>query len=153
LSLTAQDSSKEKENERPADRFEDMQRQMMKQFEKMFDNSKGGFSFKMDTTFMNGIDTSFSRSFGFMFDGNNWKTMTPDSLESDGDSRGFGEMFKGFGDFDLGKDFDLSEMMKRFEQMMPRGFDMPRVEPYDNGPKQRRGDKEKKEKKYETEKL
>jgi hypothetical protein len=149
LGLSAQDSTKEKE--RPYDKFEDMHRQMMKQFEKMFDNSKGGFSFKFDTTFMNGIDTSFSRSFGFMFDGNNWKSLSPDSLGKGGGS--MGDMFKGFGDFDFGKDFDLSDMMKRFEEMVPRGFDMPRIEPYDNAPKQRKGDKDKKEKKYETEKF
>jgi hypothetical protein len=149
LNLQAQDSSDERNTR---DSFEKMHRQMMKQFEQMFrGDSSGNFSFKFDTTFTNG--DAMTRSFGFMFDGNNWKSMSPDSLGQNGSMKGF------FGDFDNlfqgfdSKSFDLSDMMKRFEQMMPNGMDMPRMQPYDQRERKRKGDADKKEKKYETEKL
>jgi hypothetical protein len=121
-----------------------LQREMMKMFGEDSD-STGGFSFKFGSPNMR-MDTSFSKSFGGIFDGTEWKSIMP----NDSTMRDMTKQFEGKMP-DFGKNFDLSEMFKGFEQMFGGGGtdNMPRITP-----KQKNSEEgEKKKKKYKTEDL
>jgi hypothetical protein len=124
------------------DDFEKMQRQMMKRFENFFKmDSTEGFTFRMDTTF-NLSDSSFNRSFGFMFDGKEWKQFTPDGSDSTDFKSPFGSFFQG-----------MPDVFKDFDKFFSDDFMSPRVRPYGEPDRRRKGDTPSKEKKYQTEKL
>lgn len=158
--LVAQDStmpksqSPNKDFPNISDSFKEMQKQMEEQMKKFFGDEGGGFqsfSFKMDTTFR---DTSFSKSYGFMFDGKNWKSLTPNTEGGDN----MGDVFKQMQERmkklmpDMGKGFDM-DMFKGFGDMSEGEDSMPRVQPQPK-PKKRLGDEEApKNEKYKTEKL
>ena len=152
--IMAQDSSTSQSKDFPngMESLKEMQQQMMQLFGRRGSDSTQSFAFQLDTNFMK-IDTSFSKSFGFSFDGENWKSMTPNS-----DGGQMGDMFKQMQEQmkklmpDMNQNFDMSEMFKGFGNMF--GGDatpMPRVQPKD---KKRLGEEEMtKDKKYKTEKL
>ena len=151
--IMAQDSSTPQSKDFPngMESLKEMQQQMMQLFGRRGSDSTQSFAFQLDTNFMK-IDTSFSKSFGFSFDGENWKSMTPNS-----DGGQMGDMFKQMQEQmkklmpDMNQNFDMSEMFKGFGNMF--GGDatpMPRVQPKD---KKRLGEEETKDKKYKTEKL
>ena len=152
--IMAQDSSTPQSKDFPSgmESLKEMQQQMMQLFGRRGSDSTQSFAFQLDTNFMK-IDTSFSKSFGFSFDGENWKSMTPNS-----DGGQMGDMFKQMQEQmkklmpDMNQNFDMSEMFKGFGNMF--GGDatpMPRVQPKD---KKRLGEEEMtKDKKYKTEKL
>ena len=151
--IMAQDSSTSQSKDFPngMESLKEMQQQMMQLFGRRGSDSTQSFAFQLDTNFMK-IDTSFSKSFGFSFDGENWKSMTPNS-----DGGQMGDMFKQMQEQmkklmpDMNQNFDMSEMFKGFGNMF--GGDaspMPRVQPKD---KKRLGEEEMKNKKYKTEKL
>ena len=151
--ISAQDSSTPQSKDFPSsmESLKEMQQQMMQLFGRRGSDSTHSFAFQLDTNFMK-IDTSFSKSFGFSFDGENWKPMTPNS-----ESGQMGDMFKQMQEQmkklmpDMNQNFDMSEMFKGFGNMF--GGDaspMPRVQPKD---KKRLGEEEMKNKKYKTEKL
>ena len=152
--IMAQDSSTPQSKDFPngMESLKEMQQQMMQLFGRRGSDSTQSFAFQLDTNFMK-IDTSFSKSFGFSFDGENWKSMTPNS-----DGGQMGDMFKQMQEQmkklmpDMNQNFDMSEMFKGFGNMF--GGDatpMPRVQPKE---KKRLGEEEMtKDKKYKTEKL
>ena len=152
--IMAQDSSTPQSKDFPngMESLKEMQQQMMQLFGRRGSDSTQSFAFQLDTNFMK-IDTSFSKSFGFSFDGENWKSMTPNS-----DGGQMGDMFKQMQEQmkklmpDMNQNFDMSERFKGFGNMF--GGDatpMPRVQPND---KKRLGEEEMtKDKKYKTEKL
>ena len=152
--IMAQDSSTPQSKDFPngMESLKEMQKQMMQLFGRRGSDSTQSFAFQLDTNFMK-IDTSFSKSFGFSFDGENWKSMTPNS-----DGGQMGDMFKQMQEQmkklmpDMNQNFDMSERFKGFGNMF--GGDatpMPRVQPKD---KKRLGEEEMtKDKKYKTEKL
>ena len=152
--VSAQDSGTPQSKDFPngMESLKEMQQQMMQLFGRRGSDSTQSFAFQLDTNFMK-IDTSFSKSFGFSFDGENWKSMTPNS-----DGGQMGDMFKQMQEQmkklmpDMNQNFDMSEMFKGFGNMF--GGDatpMPRVQPKD---KKRLGEEEMtKDKKYKTEKL
>ena len=151
--IMAQDSSTPQSKDFPSgmESLKEMQQQMMQLFGRRGSDSTQSFAFQLDTNFMK-IDTSFSKSFGFSFDGENWKSMTPNS-----DGGQMGDMFKQMQEQmkklmpDMNQNFDMSEIFKGFGNMF--GGDatpMPRVQPKD---KKRLGEEETKDKKYKTEKL
>lgn len=118
-----------------------MQREMFKNFGGMSD-STGDNMMRMDST--------FSRSFGMLFDGNEWKSLNPNDTTMNDMFRQMEERMS-----KLGEGFNFSEMFKGFGDMFGEGFDMqttpmPRVKPKE---KERRGEGEKKEKTYSTEKI
>ena len=135
-----------------------MQKQLAEQMKKMFGNNDNsdstqnfGFSFKNMP--FGQMDSSIMQSFGMMFDGQNWHSLSPNGDTSMNDSfRGFqGEMPH------FGKGMNLEDMLKGFSSMFKDGFpmspqtdDMPRIQPYD---KRRKGDETKKKGKYKTESL
>ncbi len=127
------------------EQMQKMQREMLKMFGGGESDSSGVFGFKFGSPNMQ-MDTTFSKSFGGMFDGQEWKSIMP------GDST-MGDMMRQLQDKmpDFGKSFDMSEMFKGFEKLFEGGMDnMPRIEPKQ---KQRLGEGDKKEKKYKTETL
>jgi hypothetical protein len=128
------------------EQMQKMQREMLKMFGGGNDSdSTGVFNFNFGSP--NGkMDTTFSKSFGGIFNGKEWNSIMPnDSTMSDMMRQFQGKMP------DLGKGFDMSEMFKGFENLFGGGMDnMPRIEPK---PKQRLGEGDKKEKKYKTESL
>jgi hypothetical protein len=138
---------KEKNSGDLFEQMQKMQREMLKMFGGGDTDSSGVFSFKFGSPNMQ-MDTSFSKSFGGIFDGKEWKSTMP------GDSTmGMGDMMRQLQDKmpDLGRNFDMSEMFKGFGKMFGEGMDgMPRIEPKQ---KQRLGEGDKKEKKYKTESL
>ncbi len=150
----AQDSSTPQSKDFPSgmESLKEMQQQMMQLFGRRGSDSTQSFAFQLDTNFMK-IDTSFSKSFGFSFDGENWKSMTPNT-----EGGQMGDMFKQMQEQmkkmmpDMNQSFDLSEMFKGFGNMFGGGdaSPMPRVQPKD---KKRLGEEETKDKKYKTEKL
>ena len=150
----AQDSSTPQSKDFPKgmESLKEMQQQMMQLFGRRGSDSTQSFGFQLDTNFMK-IDTSFSKSFGFSFDGENWKSLTPNT-----EGGQMGDMFKQMQEQmkklmpDMNQNFDMSEMFKGFGNMF--GGDaspMPRVQPKE---KKRLGEEEMtKDKKYKTEKL
>ena len=152
--VSAQDSSTPQSKDFPSgmESLKEMQQQMMQLFGRRGSDSTQSFAFQLDTNFMK-IDTSFSKSFGFSFDGENWKPLTPNT-----EGGQMGGMFKQMQEQmkklmpDMNQNFDMSEMFKGFGNMF--GGDaspMPRVQPKD---KKRLGEEEMtKDKKYKTEKL
>lgn len=152
--IMAQDSSTPQSKDFPSgmESLKEMQQQMMQLFGgRRSSDSTQSFAFQLDTNVMK-IDTSFSKSFGFSFDGENWKPLTPNS-----EGGQMGEMFKQMQEQmkklmpDMNQNFDMSEMFKGFGNLF--GSDatpMPRVQPKD---KKRLGEEETKDKKYKTEKL
>ena len=152
--IMAQDSSTPQSKDTPSgmESLKEMQQQMMQLFGRRGSDSTQSFAFQLDTNFMK-IDTSFSKSFGFSFDGENWKSMTPNT-----EGGQMGDMFKQMQEQmkklmpDMNQNFDMSEMFKGFGNMF--GGDaspMPRVQPKE---KKRLGEEEMtKDKKYKTEKL
>jgi hypothetical protein len=147
LSLSAQN------NQSPQNMMEQMQKQMQKMLGGMGmgGDSSMNLDFKMDTT--------FNKSFGMLFDGDKWQSLTEsgDSTHTDFFQQ-FLNRFKGMSPEGtspdgMGQGFNLSEMLKGFEQMMPglQSQDgMPRISPEN---KKRKGEAESKEKKYSTEKI
>lgn len=133
-----------------------MQEQMMRLFDNGTD-STDSFSFGFGDNFMK-IDTAFSKSFGFMFDGENWKSLTPDKngLSEGPGNEDMSEILKQLQQKmkhmipDMKDGFDMSEMFKGFGNMF--GND-PMILPEPNKNKKRLGEEERKEKKYKTEKL
>jgi hypothetical protein len=157
FNAVAQDSTQPKEREFPSmmESMKEMQKQMMKLFGGGgTDSLSNGFSFDFggdDSDFMK-MDTSMSKSFGFMFDGKNFKSLTPNT-----DGGNMSDMMKQLEEKmqkmmpDMGKNFDMMDMFKGFGNMFGDDTDpMPRVQPKD---KKRLGEDEPKEKKYKTEKL
>ena len=152
--IMAQDSSTPQSKDFPngMESLKEMQQQMMQLFGRRGSDSTQSLAFQLDTNFMK-IDTSFSKSFGFSFDGENWKSMTPNS-----DGGQMGDMFKQMQEQmkklmpDMNQNFDMSEMFKGFGNMFGGdAMPMPRVQPKD---KKRLGEEEMtKDKKYKTEKL
>ncbi len=151
--IMAQDSSTPQSKDFPngMESLKEMKQQMMQLFGRQGLDSTQNFAFQLDTNFIK-IDTSFSKSFGFSFDGENWKPMTPNT-----EGGQMGDMFKQMQEQmkklmpDMNQNFDMSEMFKGFGNMF--GGDappMPRVQPKD---KKRLGEEETKDKKYRTEKL
>ena len=155
----AQDSSKPESRK---DDFMDLNeslKKMQEQMMKFFGNgqdSMEGFSFKMDTSMMR-MDTSMSKSFGFMFDGNDWKSLTPNT--EGGDMSG---MLKQLQERmqkmmpDMNRNFDMSKMFEGFGNMFGESDEnsMPLVKPKDkNAEKNEKNADEYKNKKYKTEKL
>jgi hypothetical protein len=127
------------------EQMQKMQREMLKMFGGSDSDSSGTSLFQFGSPNMK-MDTSFSKSFGGIFDGKEWKSMMP------GDST-MGDMMRQLQDKmpDFGKNFDMSEMLKGFGNMFGNGTDnMPRVEPKQ---KQRPNEGDKKDKKYKTESL
>jgi hypothetical protein len=127
------------------EQLQKMQREMLKMFGGGDSDSSGISLFKFGSPNMQ-MDSSFSKSFGGIFDGKEWKSMMP------GDST-MGDMMRQFQDKmpDFGKNFDMSEMLKGFGNMFGNSPDnMPRVEPKQ---KQRSEEGDKKNKKYKTESL
>ncbi len=158
---SAQDtkSSPSKEHPDMMEGLKDMQERMKQFFGKGLDSTQD-FSFQMDPNFMK-MDTSMSKSFGFLFDGENWKSLTPgsDSLSNGFGGDKMGDIFKQMQEQmkklmpDMKEGFDMSDMLKGFGNFF--GDDslnspMPRVQPKD---KKRLGEEESKDKKYKTEKL
>ena len=90
--LMAQDSSipQSKDFPKGMESLKEMQQQMMQLFGRRGSDSTQSFAFQLDTNFMK-IDTSFSKAFGFSFDGENWKPLTPNS-----EGGQMGDMFKKF---------------------------------------------------------
>jgi hypothetical protein len=127
--------------------MEDQMKQLQREMMKMFggSDSTGGFNFKFGSPNMR-MDTSFSKSFGGIFDGTEWKSVMP----NDSTMRDMMKQFDGKMP-DLGKNFDMSEMFKGIEQMFGGGGtdNMPRVTPKQKNSEE--GDKKKK--KYKTEDL
>lgn len=156
--LMAQDSTAPKSKSQGEDfpdmmgGFKEMQKRMEDQMKKFFgDDGSQSFSFKMDTTFMNS-DTSFSKSFGFMFDGKNWKSLTPGT-----EGGNMGDMFKQMEEKmqkmmpNMREDDSIFDLFKGFGNAFGNEEAMPRVQPKD---KKRKGDEEApKNEKYKTEKL
>ena len=151
--ISAQDLNTPQSKDFPSgmESLKEMQQQMMQLFGRRGSDSTQSFAFQLDTNFMK-IDTSFSKAFGFSFDGENWKPITPNT-----EGGQMGDMFKQMQEQmkklmpDMNQNFDLSEMFKGFGNMF--GGDstpMPRVQPKD---KKRLGEEETKDKKYKTEKL
>jgi len=145
----------EKENNADdfAKEFEEMQKNMRMQMQRFFgqlfgetDSSDNQFGFNFQRLPFGTMDTSLFKSFGFSFDGKDWK-----SFGSDGDST-----FQNMPHFGKGFNMDMSEMMKQMEKMFGNGFnripfdgmEMPHVKPQD--PK---GEDPKNNRKYKTEKL
>ena len=156
--VSAQDLSTPQSKDFPngMESLKEMQQQMMQLFGRRGSDSTQSFAFQLDTNFMK-IDTSFSKAFGFSFDGENWKPITPNTPEGINEGGQMGDMFKQMQEQmkklmpDMNQNFDLSEMFKGFGNMF--GGDatpMPRVQPKD---KKRLGEEETKDKKYKTEKL
>lgn len=118
---------------------------MLKMFGGGDSDSSGVFSFKFGSPNMQ-MDTTFSKSFGGIFDGKEFKSIMPnDSTMGDMMQQFQGKMP------DFGKNFDMSEIFKGFGKMFGDSMDnMPHVEPKQ---KQRSGEGDKKEKKYKTESL
>lgn len=154
-SVSAQDSSTPQSKDLPSgmESLKEMQQQMMQLFGRRSSDSTQNFAFQLDTNIMK-IDTSFSKSFGFSFDGENWKPMTPNS-----EGGQMGDMFKQMQEQmkklmpDMNQGFDMSEMFKGFGNMFGGGdaSPIPRVQPKE---KKRLGEEEMtKDKKYKTEKL
>ena len=132
-------------NKAPLDMMEQMQQQMQKMFGGMMDSSST-HSFQMDTT--------LNKSFGMLFDGEKWRSLTEsgDSTSTDFFAQ-FLQRFKGGSPNSGTEGFNFSEMFKGFEQMIPNmeaPDSMPRVSPEN---KKRKGEAETKEKKYSTEKI
>ena len=138
----------------PQNMMEQMQKQMQKMmgsFGNMGGDSTMNFDFKMDT--------SFNKSFGMLFDGKQWQSLTEsgDSTHTDFFQQ-FLNRFKGMSPEgtnpdDTNQGFNFSDMLKNFEQIMPNmptQDGMPRIAP-DN--KKKKGEGETKEKKYSTEKI
>jgi hypothetical protein len=143
LSLIAQN------NASPQNMMQEMQKQMQKMLGGL--GSFGGdstmnFDFKMDTT--------LNKSFGMLFDGDKWQSLTEsgDSTHTDFFQQ-FLDRFKGSNPDSMGQGMNLNDMMKNFEQIMPNMQSpdgMPRISPEN---KKRKGEAEVKEKKYSTEKI
>lgn len=127
--------------------------QMMEQFQKMFGSSEGNFP-KSDSTQTFGFqqfklpfgdtDSTMNKAFGFTFDGNGFKSMTPENGDST-NANGFQQMQEQFKKMMPNMDFE-----KLFEGQTPFGSDPSVVQPMD---KKRREDALKSKKKYQTEKL
>lgn len=158
---SAQDTTPSPSKEQPnmMDGLKEMQERMKHFFGKGLDSTES-FSFRMDPDMMQ-MDTSMSKSFGFMFDGENWKSLTPgsDSLSNGFGGDRMGDIFKQMQEQmkklmpDMKEGFDMTEMFKGLGSFFGDGFmnsPMPRVEPKD---KKRLGEEESKDKKYKTEKL
>jgi hypothetical protein len=148
LSLLAQNTQS------PQNMMEQMQKQMQKMMGglgSMGGDSTMNFDFKMDT--------SMNKTFGMLFDGKQWQSLTEsgDSTHTDFFQQ-FLNRFKGMGPEgtnpdDSNQGFNMSDMLKGFEQMMPglQSQDgMPRIAPEN---KKRKGEADTKEKKYSTEKI
>ncbi len=157
FNVVAQDSTQPKEKEFPSmmESMKEMQKQMMKLFGGGGkDSLSKGFSFDFGgdgSDFMK-MDTSMSKSFGFMFDGKNFKSLTPNT-----EGGNMNDIMKQLEEKmqkmmpDMGKNFDMMDMLKGFGNMFGDDVDsMPKVVPKD---KKRLGEDEPKEKKYKTEKL
>jgi hypothetical protein len=137
--VNGQDSTPQKDNN-IFEQLQKMQKQMMQQFGNMFDTTNMG---EMDMPMLR-VDSSMTKSFGYLFDGENFKQF--------GDSTMM-DMFKGLeGNMLNFKDLNLEDMMKGFGKMFgDDNFSMPRIEPYDR--KKSDEPSEKKKKKYDTEKI
>lgn len=136
---------KERDSNTLEEQMQKMQRDMFKMFGGGNSDSSGVFSFKFGSPNRQ-MDTTFSKSFGGIFDGQQWKSIMP------GDST-MGDMMRQLQDNmpDFGKNFDMSEMFKSFGKMFGNDMDnIPQIEPKQ---KQRLGEGDKKEKKYKTESL
>jgi hypothetical protein len=161
ICLSAQDNTPAPSKEHPdmMEGLKDMQERLKQFFGNGLDSTEG-FSFRMNPDMIK-MDTSMSKSYGFMFDGENWKSLTPggDSLSNGFGGDKMGDIFKQMQEQmkklmpDMKDGFDMSEMFKGFGNFF--GDDsmispMPRIEPKD---KKRLGEEPSKEKKYKTEKL
>jgi hypothetical protein len=146
--LLSQFNISAQQNEAPLN-FMDQMQQMQKQMQKML----GGMG---DSSMANGfqIDTSFNKSFGMMFDGEKWRSLTEsgDSTHTDFFQQ-FLDKFKGMSPDGSMEGFSMPPIFKGLEQMMP-GLGapdaMPRISPEN---KKRKGEADTREKKYSTEKI
>jgi hypothetical protein len=123
------------------EQMQKMQREMFKNFGMMGDSTEGG---------MMRMDTSMSKSFGMLFDGEKWQSMMPNDSTMTNMMRQLEERMSKMKD-----GFDMSDMFKGFGDMFGGGLDMPstpmpRVKPKE---KERKGEEDKKEKSYSTEKI
>ena len=123
------------------EQMKEMQQKMMKRFGGKADSTESSDDMGMNFPNMK-MDSSFSKSFGMLFDGKEWKSMMPNDSTMNGMMRGFGG------------GFDMSEMFKGFEKMFGGDAEnmqtLPKGQPKD---KKRRDEGDKKEKKYKTEDL
>ncbi len=141
LFLTAQNTDDAPKPLNLIEHMQKMQREMFKNFGMMGDSTEGG---------MMRMDTSMSKPFGMLFDGEKWQSMMPNDTLMSNMMRNLEERMSKMKD-----GFDMSDMLKGFGDMFGNGFDMPstpmpRVKPKE---KERKGEEEKKEKSYSTEKI
>jgi hypothetical protein len=131
----------------------EMMGQMMEQFSKMFGgngNSEQGdstqnFGFQQFKMPFGGIDSTMSKAFGFSFDGNGFKSLTPENGDST-QTNGMMQMQDQFKKMMPNMDFD-----KLFQGQMPFGGSDPSIVPPMDRMKQ--GEAPKTKKKYQTERL
>jgi hypothetical protein len=156
-SFAQQDKTTPPQYEDIFEQMKKMQQEMMKHFggkmqSDSTESSDEGFGMGFPNMKM---DTSFTKSFGMLFDGKEWKSMMPNDSTMNGMMRGFGDKMPNFG----GNGMDMSEMFKGIEKMFGDSFgggfgdDMqitPRPQPKE---KKRKGEADKKDKKYKTEDL
>ena len=156
---TAQNSKKEtpQYSDDFSKQMEQMSRMMSEQMKKMFGNddsdSTQNFSFSFKNSPFGDMDSTMTKSFGMLFDGKNWQSLSPDGDTSMSES--MKELRERMPDF--GKGLNIDDMLKNFGDMFQNGFpmspnsdNMPRIQPLD---KKRKGEEPKKNGKYETEKL
>ncbi|MBL7816823.1 MAG: hypothetical protein JNL70_17510 [Saprospiraceae bacterium] len=156
----AQNNQKDEDVDDISQQMAKMQKQMMEQMKKLFGNDEEGdstqmFNFSFKNMPFGQIDTSFTQSFGMMFDGKNWHSLSPNGDSTTDES--FRQLRDRMPDFGKGFDMNMEDMFKSFSQMFQGGFpmspnadDMPRIQP-DN--KKRKGEESKKNGKYKTESL
>jgi hypothetical protein len=124
----------------------------MQQFSKMFGgegnfekgDSTQNFGFQQFKLPFGDMDSTMSKSFGFSFDGNGFKSLFPESGDST-NTNGIQQMQEQFKNMMPNMDFS-----KLFQGQMPFGSDPSVVPPMD---KKRREEELKSKKKYQTEKL
>ncbi len=140
-----------KQQTQPDNPMEAMQ-QMMQQFSKMFGGEGGlergdstqNFGFQQFKLPFGNMDSTMNKAFGFTFDGNGFKSMTPENGDSTS-TQGFSQMQEQFKKMMPNMDFD-----KLFQGQTPFGSDPSVVSPMD---KKRREEELKSKKKYQTERL
>jgi hypothetical protein len=131
----------------------DAMQQMMQQLQKMFGgngNSEQGdstqnFGFQQFKMPFGGIDSTMSKAFGFSFDGNGFKSLTPENGDST-QTNGMMQMQDQFKKMMPNMDFD-----KLFQGQMPFGGSDPSIVPPMD--RMRQGEAPKTKKKYQTERL
>jgi hypothetical protein len=137
---------------------QNMMEQMQKQMQKMM-GSFGSFGGDSTMNFDFKMDTTLNKSFGMLFDGKQWQSLTEsgDSTHTDFFQQ-FLNRFKGMNPEgtspdDSNQGFNMFDMLKNFEQIMPNMAPqdgMPRIAPEN---KKKKGEADTKEKKYSTEKI